>query len=77
MIVDAAPSTGSVIIFPLFSSLIILTPVEVPIPTDKFGSTLNLILSPIFKSWFVLTWTVPSIFCTEPFTVARPTVVNE
>ena len=40
---------GLIKILPLKLSLEILTVVEVPIPTDKFGCTIYEILSPVSK----------------------------
>ena len=51
--------------YPVFSSNSILTEELVPIPTDKFGFTDKLILSPIFKLCEVETETFATFFSTS------------
>jgi hypothetical protein len=41
---------GLIKIFPVIKSLFTLTPVEVPIPTERFGSILKPITSPLESS---------------------------
>jgi hypothetical protein len=43
---------GLIKIFPVIKSLFTLIPVEVPIPTERFGSTVKLIWSPFDKLCF-------------------------
>ena len=41
---------GLIKMFPVIKSLFTLMPVEVPIPTERFGSILKLITSPLESS---------------------------
>ena len=48
--------------------LFTLTLVEVPMPTERFGSTKSLIVSPEVRLWEVDTDTWVTIFSISPFT---------
>ena len=63
-------------IFPVIKSLFTLTPVEVPIPTERFGSILKLITSPLESSWEVDTETIDLTLSTFPI-ICGYTLSNE
>ena len=66
---------GLIKILPDTVSLTTLTPVDVPIPTDKLGSTFKDILSPVDKLWETSVVTVDSMLSTFDVTESN-TVSN-